>query len=558
MRYLICSALFMVISGLAPEAVYSQKINDPDVLSVEAFGAVPDDGNNDRGAINKALEYCRSHNIQELYFPAGTYILSHPRAVELMHDVMNMRMGANPEKVIFTPYYPYVKGLDICGQDDLKLTGRGVTLLCRGWMEPVSIEKSSNIRLKGFTIDYERQPHSEGTVINVTDTFFDVRFKEEYPVHSNMVMPRIMFWDNVRDRLHKEPVYFPETNELAGEQTLRIRSSIPAEYLHSTALIHHSFHFRPAVLILESRDVVLDEITIHSQPGMGIVGHRSRNILMQGLRVVPRAGTRMSTNTDATHFTSCTGYVHFKECMFEGQGDDATNVHNYYYTIRSREKDGYITSVNAPTGTHAQVLDYPDNGDMLELVEKATLQAVDTVIVTRVDTFHASMETHLAFDKALPDEIDAYLLINITRLPRLHMEGCTILSHLARGILIKTRNVLIENCSIIESTGTGIQIAAEGQWHEGPGSADVVIRNNRIIRCGRGDGTQKGACGIAVTVGAEHLPARGVHRNLVFENNMIEGEHAAYGIYVSGADSVSIFYNRISGCEIPVYIEEGR
>jgi hypothetical protein len=239
--------------------------------------------------------------------------------------------------------------------------------------------------------------------------------------------------------------------------------------------------------------------------------------------------------------------------MFAGQGDDATNVHNYYYTVTGVNNGKYITRVNAPTGTHAQILDYPDIGDKMELVNKSTLLKVMEVVVIDVDTFPKKWETYLKLDKVLPSNIEDYLLINITRLPQLHMEGCTLLSNLARGILIKTRDVIIENCTIIESTGTGIHIGAEGTWHEGPGSYNVTIRNNRILRCGRGDGTQNGASGIAVNVVSTNPSTFGIHKNLLFENNIIEGENAKYGIFVSGADNVSIKYNQISGCNTSIY-----
>lgn len=534
----------------------SQPLAEETIVSVSDFGATPNDEINDREFINRALDYCKKESIAKLYFPPGKYILSHPDAMALMNDVMDLKMGKNPEKIIFSPYYPYVKGLDISGHDGLELIGHGVELICRGWMESISIENSANINLKGFTIDYERQPHSEGKVLNVTEAYFDVQFSDDYPVKSNMVMPRLMFWAPQKDRIKRAPIYFPKKNKLIDTQTLRIWGQIPDDYLNSMALVNHSFHFRPAILIHESKDITLKDVTIHSQPGMGIVGHRSHNISMHGLRVVPRAGKKMSTNTDATHFTSCTGLIHFKNCMFEGQGDDATNVHNYYYTVINKLNDKYITKIDAPTGTHAQVLDYPDVGDTLEVVHKTSLLKKMNVTVLSVDTFPKRGETHLTLDKELPSNIHDYLLINITRLPRLHMEGSTILSHLARGILIKTRNVLIENCTIIESTGTGIHIGAEGSWHEGPGSANVVIRNNRILRCGRGTGTQNETSGIAVNVVSADPPKSAVHKNLVFENNIIEGENAKYGIFVTGADDVNIRFNQISGCQIPVYVDQ--
>ncbi len=551
-----CSIIFFIVLYISNKDIYCQDSNPNQQISVFDFGAIPNDSINDRNEINKALDYCKKNKISKLYFPPGKYILSHPDAIKLMDDVIDMKMGENPEKVVFTPYYPYIKGLYIFKQNDLELTGQGVELICRGWMEPISIVDSERIKIIGITIDYERQPHSEGEVININQKYFDVTFNKDYPVKSNIVMPRIMFWDNTKNRLHSEPIYFPKKNILIKPQTLRIWSEIPQNYLNSTALINHSFHFRPAILIHQCKDVTIKNVTIHSQPGMGIVGHRSHNILINGLRVVPRAGKKMSTNTDATHFTSCTGYIHFKNCMFEGQGDDATNVHNYYYTIKGKTNNSYITKVDAPTGTHAQVLDYPEVGDTLEVVEKSSLIKIKNVIVTKVDTFPIKWETHLVLNEELPTNFEDYLLINITRLPKLHIEGCTILSHLARGILVKTRNVIIESSTIIESTGTGIHIGAEGNWHEGPGSKNVIIRNNRILRCGRGDGTQNHASGISVNVKSAIPALSGVHKNLVFEGNIIEGENAKYGIYVTGADNVVIKYNQILGCEIPVYIDK--
>ena len=534
---------------------YGQMASDEISISVSDFGAIPDDSVNDRTAISEALDYCKNNEVRKLIFPPGQYILEHPEAVALMNNVMDMKLGENPEKIIFSPYYKYIKGLDITGHQYLELSGNGVVLTCIGWMEPISIENSRNITVTGFTIDYLRQPHSEGKIIRLTDNYFDVEFPEEYPVTNNMAMPRIMFFDVKKDRLESESIYFPEKNELIQPQTMRIWSKIPASYLNDVALINHSFHFRPAVLIHECKDVNVIDVTIHSQPGMGIVGHRSHNILMSGLRVVPRPGRRQSTNTDATHFSSCTGYIHFKNCMFEGQGDDATNVHNYYYTITKKLENKLITRVNAPSGTHAQVLDFPDIGDTLELVYKSSLKPVTKVTVADVDTFPDKWETHIELNEEIALDLERYYLINISRLPSLHLEGCMILSHLARGILIKTRNVIIENNTIMETTGTGIQIGAEGYWHEGPGSENVLIRNNRIIRCGLGDGIQKETCGIVVSVGSPDPAKSGVHKNLTFENNIIEGENAKYGIYVTGSDNVKIRYNQISGCEVPIYVE---
>ena len=58
-------------------------------------------------------------------------------------------LGANPESVIVTPYYPYSKGLDLGGATDLTLSAEGATLLCEGWMEPLCIENCTRVKVKG-------------------------------------------------------------------------------------------------------------------------------------------------------------------------------------------------------------------------------------------------------------------------------------------------------------------------------------------------------------------------------------------------------------------------
>jgi hypothetical protein len=552
---LILAFLFTLFLNGTP-AVNSLNSTESKKISVTDFGAKPDDGQNDAESLRKAMDYCRTHPGTLLFFPPGTYDFRDEKAVQLMEDVMTGKMGQDPEKTIFVPYYPYVKGLDFSGMKNITVEADGALLLCDGWMEPVSLSDCSNITIKGLTIDYKREPYSIGKIYKAEADYFEAEFDSRYPVNSKMPIPRMKFWDIKANRMFPNPIYFPKKFEIISGQKVRIYSKTAPGVEGNIVMIPHSFHFRPAVLILNAKETNLVNVTIHSQPGMGIVGHRSHNITLNGLRIVPSPGSVQSTNTDATHFTSCTGLIRFKECQFEGQGDDATNIHNYYYTIQKPASgSGYDLLVKAGTFTHAQVLDYPDPGDKLELVDKQTLAVVKTMLVkSRVNDIK-NLLTHVTLNEELPKDIENYFLINATRLPRVEITGCSILSHLARGILIKTRKVLIEHCLIRETTGTGIHVGAESWWHEGLPSADVVIRYNRIIRCGSGAGSQDGACGITVKVEAPNEKVAGLHKRLLIEGNIIEGENSNRGISISGADEVTVRNNEISGCKTPVHVQ---
>ena len=504
-------------------------------------------------AFRNALKYCRENPHTTLIISPGEYVMRDEAAVQLMNAVMNGKMGNNPQDKIFTHYYPYSRGLDFSGCSDITVEGYGARIICDGWMEPVTIENCENITVKGLTIDYLRKPYSIGTVINEYDGCYDVKFDERYPVNSCMPSPRIFIYSKEKARFCGEG-WECDKKELAADQTIRFFGEKPANITGETICVWHSFHFRPAIFINEALNTSLLEVTIHSQPGMGIVGHRSENIYAKRLRIVPEAGEYMSVNTDATHFTSCKGELCLEDCQFEGHGDDAINVHNYYYTIMSSKgKECEITVEDADA--HAQVLDYPDASDTLELVEIATLSPVREYKVTAIERFEAQWKSKIVLDAELPEDISKYYLADITRLPALKFTGCHVRNHLSRGVLIKTRNALVEGCSFESCMGTAIHVAAEGGWHEGVTSANVIIRNNRMMRCGYGNqGRIMGASGICVNIDAENPDTPDLHKDLLIENNIIEGENAPQGIYISSAENVKIRFNEISGCVEPIEV----
>lgn len=522
-------------------------------VSVEKFGALPDDTLNDREAIQKAIDYCKKNRVKQLRFPPGRYIIREEKAIQLMNDVMDGKMGRNPQDIVYTPYYPYTRGIHINGFSELEIRADGAFFAVQGWMEPISIENSRQVSIQGLTIDYDTPPHSEGLVVRQEADYFDLQFQKAFPIRNNMVMLRIMFWDLTKNRLQGKSLYFPKKNELLNDSTIRIWASTPEPVTGTMALINHMFHFRPAVLLNESADIHLKQLTIHAQPGMGIVGHRTENITMDGLRIVPAPGRYQSTNTDATHFTSCKGLIRFNGCSFEGQGDDATNVHGYYQVITAADAgQRYTIQMEKQWGTHAMVLDYPDAGDELELVAKETLEVVGYYKVTKTIPRPKEWCTIIELDKKIAGPINHYYLINRTRIPRLEFVNSYVGSHLARAVLVKTRNVLIENNTFRESTGTAIHIGAEGDWREGPGSANVHIRNNRILRCGRGDGTNDDATAIAINVKAPAATVAGIHRQILIEGNLIEGDSSITGISISGATDVQVRNNVFSGCKNPI------
>ncbi len=500
-----------------------------------------------------AARYCREHPGTTLRIPPGRYVLRDEAAVRLMEDALAGRLGENPQERIFTHDFPYARGFALRGCENVTVEGRGAWLVSDGWMEPVTVEDSRHVTLRGLTLDCLRKPYSVGRVIREDEGGYDVLFDARYPVSAATPAPRIHAYLWERGRFSGEGWECTQRQAVAP-QVIRFMGEKPFPLLGHTLIVWHGFHFRPGIFLNESNNVLVEDVTIHSQPGMGVIGHRCENLRFRGLRIVPEAGELLSTNTDATHFTSCKGALHFENCQFEGHGDDALNVHNYYYTLRNARGNRCDATVEE-ADAHAQVLDYPDVGDTLELTRADSLAPVRTYRVLAVDADPKGWKAGLTLDGDLPADTAGMYLVNLTRLPRLTFRGCHVKNHLARAVLIKTRHALVENCTFEDSMGTAIHIAAEGGWREGVPARDVTIRHNRMIRCGHGQqGRIMGTCGVCVNIDADVTDTPGLHRGIRIKDNIILGEGAAQGVYLSCARDVTVRNNEFAGCRETVTV----
>ena len=534
------------------------------VVSVARFGANPDDGKDDTKALRKAAKYCREHPGTTLVFPAGVYELTDPEAVRLEEDVLAGNYGRDPEKKMFVPYFPFVRGLDFSGSRGVTVEAGGATLLLTGWMEPVGIVDCEDFTLRGLTIDYKKQPHSEGRVVEIDpEGWFTVEFDSDREMTRKMPQSRLCVWDDRYGVIHPKVYSFSKRQVLEGNR-LRIKGKMDPALLGSTIGMSHTFHFRPAVFIGGSVRTLLDSVTIHSQPGMGVLGWDSRDITLHAVNVVPRPGKRFSTNTDATHFSSCSGLIKVEDCTFCGHGDDGINVHGYYHSIVSRDDDGWLlTELCAPTFTHSQETDVPRIGDTVEITGVATLRPEMRKIVEDVRWEPRSLQVIVklrdcdSLAAPLPDSLSQYYLFNVSKIPDLEFRHNRILGNFARGVLSKARHVVVEDNYFQGCTGTAIHVGAESNWQEGSFAERAVIRGNRIVNCGQSRGMQGGACGIAVIIGADDLRDSYVHGRITILDNEIISDlyESECGIAVGNARRLDLGGNCVSGCQEAVRIK---
>ena len=509
-----------------------------------------------------AMNYLKAHPHTTLIVEAGTYTITDERAREIQRATMAGEYGRNPEHILFKSNFKYTRGIYFDGQVGTRVIAEGVTLIIDGFMEPISIRGCEDIEIKGFTIRHKRLPYSRGVVTSVTESMGNthrresiIEFDEDCPIKeaSPMVIKVWPFDTKTKKKTRADHDIW--ARRFIDSNHIMLPFDNADEILPGVEFyVGHTAHFRPAVLIENSKDVTLDSLTVNNQPGMGILGNRSENITLKNVNVVPIDGHNFSTNCDATHFSAIKGLLRLENCTFRGHGDDMTNVHTYYQKIVSVEGDRvcYIQE-KTPDGTHAQTLDYPDVGDSLELCDIDSLKLIDTFTVVDVRPMHDEWMCRVELDHALPEGALGMIMSDVTWVPKTEIIGCSATSHNARSLLVKSRDVLLEGNTFANVTGPAIVVSPEANWYEGVSSRDVIIRGNRITECAEkwyGD-----PAAIMVFTGAEH-PDGQTLSNIVIEDNVIDCPKTPHGISVKNVDGLTIRRNKITSNNEPVLIND--
>lgn len=524
----------------------------PSVVSLNEFS-----GADDLARFTAALDHLRADPGSTLTVPPGIYRISTPLARQTQANVMDGTFGANPEPIMFSPNYRYDRALDFDGHNGSTVNAAGVTLLIDGFMEPISIRNCTDITVEGLTVDHVRKPYSKGIVTAImpeTDGFrFTAIFADE--INPAMPIPRSCFFS--QESACFEPRFRLRDRTVIDHHTLEGRIEATAAEIQpqigDELYLWHTFHSRPAILIEEAKNTTLRDITIHSHPGMGITAQHAEDVRIERLRVVPSDGEHMSTNTDATHFASCRGLVRIADSEFFGQGDDSVNVHTYYYTPHVLGEATYRLTVDAPTFTHAQSIDYPLVGDTLALVETDSLTPIFTCRVTEVAIDRTNLAAIVTTDAPLPLCENAQLVADLDAVPRLEFVGCKARSHFARSVLIKCREALVENCEISDVFESAVKVAAESYWMEGIHTEQVTIRNCRFS----GNGRLTPDCGgIAVYMDVSRADAL-VHGSVRIENVEIDTPYSAHGIVLKNVREAALRNNRVQSLGEPIVIGEG-
>lgn len=496
-------------------------------VRVNHHGALPDDGEDDTEALQKAVGQCAAQEGSVLAFEKGRY---------------DFQAGRNAKH----------KGtsLHFAGCRRLTLEGNGATLMFDGVTRAAVLHGCEEVLIRNLTIDWKRPPFSVGKVLSTCDGGFEVEVLEEFPVEGGEPVEAFMEYDPETGRPLRRGVdsyHNVESTELVRPQVLRVNLKRPVSLrVGRLVVLRHQVYSYNAFSISECRNVRFQNVTVYCAPGMGLAAQRSEDIELERFNVVikPRTRRLMSTTADATHFNGCRGSVTIRNCVFEGMGDDAVNVHGMYHMVAERVDERTLV-----TRCRNQWIVEPVVGDRMEFTDFRTLLPYSVGIVKQVEVDRQEKVHRIAFEEALPKQLRiGDVLGNVAWAPRLRISRCAVRSNRARGFLIQTRDAIVENNTFQHVSGAAVHITCDADyWTESIGTRSVVFRNNRIEDCNFGAAMGPGAVRVFADIKGGRHAAPGAHRDITIDGNVIDGTDNA-AVFVGSTEGVVIRDNRISDC----------
>ncbi len=465
------------------------------VIDAAEYGVAANDGKDDSAALQRAFAAAAAEDedaVKVVRLPAGRI------------DVIEGGNGID-----------YGYGLVLEGLKNVVIDGNGadIMLSCFLGMSGFYVKNCENIQFNNFTVDYTNLPYMMGKVTSFdrASRTIEVLVNEGYPVDTNAPVIQYVEYDPI-SKTPRAPGNYLYVNENGrsiknskyirnedGSYTVRLEATSDV-YLEDTMVntpvaLGVTFYVAQLFMIEDCKDVRFETVTAYTAWGITLRAYNNENLHFNRFLNICKPGTdRLFTaSADVLHLKNTKGEIKITNCQFENSHDDAINIGGHMLQVYS---------VNAATGEVAaayalgmwgtfrpeigEKFELSDASDLLNAVATLTVKSVryngENYILTFEETqLDPSDENYVALSEITTNS----RLSSLTKAPKVEIRNNVIRNKRNRGILIQSRDVVVENNLFSNIVHGAIMLAADDvQFHESLTPQNVIIRNNKFLRNG--------------------------------------------------------------------------
>ncbi|NML17778.1 right-handed parallel beta-helix repeat-containing protein [Azohydromonas caseinilytica] len=434
---------------------------------------------------------------------------------------------------------------------DLSIEGDGATLVFTRDLHGLFLQRARRVRLSGVTLDYAlrtvsvaRAERRDGENVLVIDPRYlvtgadAVRYVSEYDAAAQRWVPggkRVLL-----------PPGHADSARYLGEQAWASPAFKTLQPGQRYTVFHH-WYGGQAIRIedvpgpQQSEDIVIEGVTIHSAPGMGILAYGlRRGLAIVDSRIEPRAdgSSPVSTSYDAIHVQLGGGDVLIAGNRIRRQGDDGINLNNPVSPVVRSEDGGRALVLGAYSRFIRQ-------GDMLAFFDGQG-QLSEQVRVGEAPKPLGGLDHRVVLERPV-DVASGSTVRDLALLSaRFDVSGNTIEDCHCHGLLAQWPNGRIEGNTFRHLRANAIRLLTDvGQWKEGIGAFNVSVRGNEFTDIGLDTAPLLPWGAITVYGGARggRLATEPVNRHIEIVDNRIRGAEQGC-VTVASARDVRVEGNR--------------
>lgn len=427
-------------------------------------------------------------------------------------------------------------------------------------------QSCSNVTFRGATMHYERPQTGQGRILQIGQednrTFFLVQLDSGYPADADFQTSYIMDPARRRMKAGTNPFHAASVAPQGAPGLVKIytgptNAGWPGSHIQAGDYVVCRGPGNMMCVASDCGACTFEDLTIYWGGLFGYfdtIGEGGNRWLRDTLTygpVPPGASERpmLSQSADGLH---CGGDHHgpdIENCRFEGMPDDGIAIHGAYDHVF--QCDGNTLVMSTYHNTFIQF--HPGEPMRIEddahgHIEDVTVTAVEPTAFTQPAILPNGKPYTGTFVKVTVNKpVDfpvGSLAANPTRCGSgYRLIGNTIHNHMARGMLLKADDGLVENNVIDGSTIAGIVITPQPWWGEAGYSRNVVIRGNIIRSTNYAQTGPDSGYPAAITIAGAGCQG---NRNILIEDNTFE-DQTVENIAVTDAQDVTIRNNRFVG-----------